>query len=156
MPRWKSPNTFQPSSSWCIRVTGAQHNGNRRSYRISHPDGTQGNGRAGYKRLDEDAAERIPDQVQARTIMGTGQPAERIVQTASEEKAQMIVMATHGQSGWQRFVSGSVTERVIRQATCPIYAVPAPNKSYPGYFINLIGSGTLKTLVKFFDSVLFI
>ena len=80
-------------------------------------------------RLDEDAAERIPDQVQARTIMGTGRPAERIVQTASEEKAQMIVMATHGQSGWQRFVSGSVTERVIRRATCPVYMVPAPNKS---------------------------
>jgi nucleotide-binding universal stress UspA family protein len=80
------------------------------------------------ERIEADAAERIPNHVQSRTIVGTGQAADRIVQIASEVKAQMIVMATHGQSGWQRFVSGSETERVIRKATCPVYVVPAPEE----------------------------
>ena len=81
------------------------------------------------KRIEKDAVERIADHVQCRTIVGTGKPADRIIQMALEEQAQMIVMATHGQSGWQRFVSGSVTERVIRAATCPVFVVPAPDNS---------------------------
>jgi len=80
------------------------------------------------QRIEADAATRIPRHVRSRTIVSTGQPADRIVQTALEEKVQMIVMATHGQSGWQRFVSGSETERVIRKATCPVYVVPAPEE----------------------------
>ena len=80
------------------------------------------------KRIETDAVKRIPHHIQYRTIVGTGRPAERIVQAASEEKVQMIVMATHGQSGWQRFVSGSVTERVVRMARCPVFVVPAPNE----------------------------
>jgi nucleotide-binding universal stress UspA family protein len=81
------------------------------------------------ERIEADAAERIPNNIKFRTVVGTGRPADRIVQAASEEKAQIIVMATHGQSGWQRFVSGSETERVIRLANCPVYVVPAPDES---------------------------
>jgi nucleotide-binding universal stress UspA family protein len=40
----------------------------------------------------------------------------------------MIVMATHGQSGWQRFVSGSETERVFRKTTCSVYVLPGPEE----------------------------
>lgn len=80
------------------------------------------------QKIEADAVEQIPDHVRFNTIVGIGRPADQIVQTALEEKAQIIVMATHGQSGWQRFVSGSVTERVVRMATCPVFVVPAPEE----------------------------
>ena len=40
------------------------------------------------------------------------EPAYGIVQAAAEAKADLIVIATHGQSGWRRFLFGSVTEKV--------------------------------------------
>jgi nucleotide-binding universal stress UspA family protein len=79
--------------------------------------------------IAEDAAQRIRKKVKSRTFVGIGRPADKIVQTAEDETADLIVMATHGQSGWQRFVSGSVTERVVRMSTCPVFVVPAPKES---------------------------
>jgi len=80
------------------------------------------------QKIEADAADQIPDHIRSKTIVKIGRAAEQIVQTALEKKAEIIVMATHGQSGWQRFVSGSVTERVVRMATCPVYVVPAPEE----------------------------
>jgi len=52
-----------------------------------------------------------------------GAPHEEIVRTAEEEGAGMIVMGTHGRSGLNRALLGSVTERVIRLARCPVLTV---------------------------------
>ena len=52
-----------------------------------------------------------------------GRPAHEIVKLAVDEKADIIVMPTHGESGWQRFVFGSVAERVIGLASCPVLVV---------------------------------
>jgi nucleotide-binding universal stress UspA family protein len=52
-----------------------------------------------------------------------GAPHEEIVRTAEEEHAEMIVMGTHGRSGLNRMVLGSVAERVIRLARCPVLTV---------------------------------
>jgi nucleotide-binding universal stress UspA family protein len=38
----------------------------------------------------------------------------------------MIVIATHGESGWKKFLFGSVSEKVIRLAECPVLAIPEP------------------------------
>ena len=70
----------------------------------------------------------IPNHINCRTMIIHGQPAVRIAEVAQKNGANIIVMATHGQSGWQRFISGSVTERVVRMASCPVLAVPAPNQ----------------------------
>jgi len=80
-------------------------------------------------RIADDAAHRISKKVKSRTFVGIGKPADKIVQLAEDEAADLIVMATHGQSGWQRLVSGSVTERVVRMATCPVFVVPAPKEA---------------------------
>ena len=53
-----------------------------------------------------------------------GQAAESIVSYAHDEKADAIVMATHGHTGIRRFVTGSVTEKVVRLAGCPVVTVP--------------------------------
>ena len=52
-----------------------------------------------------------------------GAPFEEIIRTAEEERAGMIVMGTHGRSGLNRALLGSVAERVIRLATCPVLTV---------------------------------
>jgi nucleotide-binding universal stress UspA family protein len=52
-----------------------------------------------------------------------GKPAEEIVKLANKENANLIVIATHGYSGFNRFVFGSVTERVVRTARCPVLTV---------------------------------
>ncbi len=49
-----------------------------------------------------------------------GVPFEEIVKVAEEERADMIVMGTHGRSGLNRVLLGSVAERVIRLAPCPV------------------------------------
>jgi nucleotide-binding universal stress UspA family protein len=52
-----------------------------------------------------------------------GDPASRIVEVATTEGVDAIVMTTHGYSGFTYWVMGSVTERVVRAATCPILVV---------------------------------
>jgi nucleotide-binding universal stress UspA family protein len=54
-----------------------------------------------------------------------GKPAAEIVRVAQELPADLIVMGTHGRSGFQRWVLGSVAETVLRRAPCPVLTVPA-------------------------------
>jgi nucleotide-binding universal stress UspA family protein len=54
----------------------------------------------------------------------TGSPADRIVARASALPADLIVMGTHGSRGFEHLVLGSVTERVLRRARCPVITVP--------------------------------
>jgi nucleotide-binding universal stress UspA family protein len=52
-----------------------------------------------------------------------GPAAQDILRVAEEKNVDLIVMATHGRSGVQRLVLGSVTEKVIRATSCPVLAV---------------------------------
>ena len=52
-----------------------------------------------------------------------GQPPTEVVKCALEEQADFIVIATRGLTGVQRGMIGSVTERVVRTAPCPVWAV---------------------------------
>ncbi len=54
-----------------------------------------------------------------------GDVAGAIVDTAASEQADLIIMSTHGYSGLTRWVLGSVTEKVLRSAPCPVLAVRA-------------------------------
>jgi nucleotide-binding universal stress UspA family protein len=57
-------------------------------------------------------------------LVDVGQPAHRILDRASTLPADLIVMGTHGASGFEHLVLGSVTERVVRKARCPVLTVP--------------------------------
>jgi len=59
------------------------------------------------------------------TMLVDGDPAQEICQAAKEKGADLIVIATHGQTGWRRLVFGSVTEKVVRLAPCPVLTIPA-------------------------------
>ncbi len=55
-----------------------------------------------------------------------GNAAGEVLRYASEKAADMIVIATHGLSGWRRFISGSTTEQIVRQASCPVLTIRKP------------------------------
>jgi nucleotide-binding universal stress UspA family protein len=57
------------------------------------------------------------------TIVKRGNPYEEIIDFATAQSADMIVMSTHGRTGPQRLVIGSVTEKVVRTAPCPVFTV---------------------------------
>lgn len=52
-----------------------------------------------------------------------GHPAERILQTVEEENIDLIVMGASGKHAIERFLLGSVTEKVVRHAKCPVLTV---------------------------------
>jgi universal stress protein A len=52
-----------------------------------------------------------------------GPPADVIVAVATKLPADVIVMVTHGRRGLARLVEGSIAERVLRDAPCPILAI---------------------------------
>jgi nucleotide-binding universal stress UspA family protein len=53
-----------------------------------------------------------------------GDPSRTIVDQALAVPADLVVMGTHGRSGFERFVVGSVAEKVLRKAPCPVLMVP--------------------------------
>lgn len=55
-----------------------------------------------------------------------GNPADAIVERAETLHALMIVIGTHGRSGFRRFLLGSTAERVVRMATVPVLTVHLP------------------------------
>jgi nucleotide-binding universal stress UspA family protein len=59
-------------------------------------------------------------------IVEEGQPASQIVARAASLPADLVVLGTHGRSGFDRVLLGSVTEKVLRKLDCPVMTVPPP------------------------------
>lgn len=75
---------------------------------------------AGNEALEDIEQRANRQEVDALTAMRHGNPHEEIVAYAEEEDVDLIVMGTHGRSGLDRVLLGSVTENVIRQAETPV------------------------------------
>jgi nucleotide-binding universal stress UspA family protein len=65
-------------------------------------------------------------KVESRNLVTTGEAAPEILRIAHQEHADLIVIASHGLTGWRRLVFGSVAEKVVRQASCPVLTIMAP------------------------------
>jgi nucleotide-binding universal stress UspA family protein len=75
------------------------------------------------------AAERLSEQgVQADSVASFGNTVDGIVWAAEREKAELIVMSTHGRSGIGRMVLGSVADAVVRRASMPVILVRPKDK----------------------------
>lgn len=61
-------------------------------------------------------------------ILKMGDPRDVILDHARALPADLIVMSTHSRSGLERWVLGSVAERVVRSAPCPVLVIPPPPK----------------------------
>ncbi len=76
------------------------------------------------------AGANIPPNMPADLEVRIGRPAEEIVAAASDAKSDLIILSTHGRTGLDRYLIGSVAERVARLAPCPVYLM-RPTKAAP-------------------------
>lgn len=81
--------------------------------------------------IQEEASKKLFDRLsQGRedttvyTFTRIGQPRDEILIAAEEWKADMIILGTHGRTGFDHFISGSVAEGVARKAKCPVLIIP--------------------------------
>jgi len=93
---------------------------------------------AAAKRLSNLAASLSAKNIKVRTEIGTANDVGmEIVRIAEDEHADMIVIATHGMTGWRRIPFGSVAKKVVEEAECPVLVLraqetgqtPAPTSS---------------------------
>jgi len=71
------------------------------------------------------AAADVPASVQTEFLVRqSGEADTGILQQAAEQGTNVLVLGTHGRSGFKRFLLGSVAERVIRKSSCPTLVVP--------------------------------
>lgn len=75
--------------------------------------------------LDEVISTRLAGVAGARGVLAIGHPAAEIVRVSHEEEADLIVLSTHGRSGVGHLLFGSVAERVVRSASCPVLTIRA-------------------------------
>ena len=82
--------------------------------------------------LNDNFAELLP-LVEVRQKVEIGSPATNILEEAERERSDLIVMSTHGRTGLAHMLMGSVTEQVVRNASCPVFSIhpPQPRKTQP-------------------------
>ncbi|PEN13439.1 universal stress protein [Longibacter salinarum] len=89
----------------------------------------------------EDVDVKTPADEQGRVRVTYGQiesvsPAHAIIEQAKEDEVDLIVMGTHGRRGFDRLLSGSVSEEVVREAPCPVFTVLAGDEPTPGPYVD--------------------
>lgn len=75
--------------------------------------------------LSENFADLLP-LVEVREKVEIGSPAANILAEAEKEGSDLIVMSTHGRTGLAHILMGSVTEKVVRDALCPVFSIHQP------------------------------
>jgi nucleotide-binding universal stress UspA family protein len=78
------------------------------------------------KALETLAAPAGPLGVPVRIGVYEGRVVQEILDRARSWPADLLVMGTHGRGGFERWMLGSVTEKVLRKAPCPVLTVPPP------------------------------
>jgi len=89
-------------------------------------------------KMKELAHKFIPKSIHYYKLIEEGQPAKKIIEIASREKVDLIIMATHGHSTIDMQIFGSVAQIVVRRANCPVFTIKYfPTEDEEEYAINL-------------------
>jgi nucleotide-binding universal stress UspA family protein len=78
------------------------------------------------QRLVEFIKENCADllgKVELQQVVDLGVPYKKIVEKAEKEGADLVVISTHGRTGVDQFLLGSVTQRVVARAPCPVLSI---------------------------------
>ena len=81
------------------------------------------------ERLREFVRENFADmigKVRMTEVVEAGVPYNKIVTKAEEERIDLIVMSTHGRTGLEQIMLGSVTAKVVARASCPVLSIRPP------------------------------
>jgi nucleotide-binding universal stress UspA family protein len=92
-----------------------------------HPEGYE----LSFEQVKSSALARLQDVQQTRLggyarcelLVEVGDPFARLMEIAAQRKVDLIVTATHGRTGLEHLVMGSVAEKIIRHAPCPVFVV---------------------------------
>jgi nucleotide-binding universal stress UspA family protein len=82
--------------------------------------------------------------IEVEHVLEVGDPATAILEVAQERPCDLIAMGTHGRTGLGRLLMGSVAERVVRQASCPVLTVKTrqrPASSSVEHVGEAVGTG---------------
>jgi len=71
----------------------------------------------------DDTIEMLPDSIDAEPVVESGVPHETILDYAEREGTDVIAMGTHGRTGLDHYLIGSVAERVVRRSSVPVLTV---------------------------------
>ena len=82
------------------------------------------------RELDQTSAHLRESGVKSRGLMRVGAPFLEILHAAQTENADLIVMGTHGRTGLAHVLIGSVAERVVNKAPCPVLTVRHPDRKF--------------------------
>ncbi|HSK70787.1 MAG TPA: universal stress protein [Pyrinomonadaceae bacterium] len=89
--------------------------------------------RENAQRILEESSREIKDKLTDRNVSVStealfGSPESRIVETAEEMHADLIVVGSHGYNRWERLLLGSVSDSVVHHAPCSVLVVRTPKK----------------------------
>ncbi|MBI3927661.1 MAG: universal stress protein [Armatimonadetes bacterium] len=79
--------------------------------------------RAAREFLEQKKRDLEAEGLHARVLVLEGQAARCIVETATRETVDLVVLSSHGHSGLRRIFFGSVAQKVLRRAPCPVLVV---------------------------------
>jgi len=78
---------------------------------------------AAQKRMTAAAKEQFPGIAKLETRVEIGAPADKILELAKKEKIDLIIMGAHGRKGLERAIFGSIADKVVTSAPCPVLTV---------------------------------
>lgn len=79
----------------------------------------------------EQAAREAPTGLRIRPVVARGTPARVIVEVAEKEGVDLIIMTSHTARGLEHVLLGSVTDKVLRSAPCPVLVMPIKEHKGP-------------------------
>lgn len=82
------------------------------------------------KELDQLTARLREAGLKSRSLMRVGAPFLEIIHAAQSENVDLIVMGTHGRTGLAHVLMGSVAERVVNKAHCPVLTIRHPDRKF--------------------------
>jgi nucleotide-binding universal stress UspA family protein len=71
----------------------------------------------------ESAKEELGEDIKVSTKIGEGSPADVILSTVEDEDIDLVVIGSSGKTGFDRFIMGSVAERVVKSAKCNVLVI---------------------------------
>jgi universal stress protein A len=80
--------------------------------------------------LEKLANKEISKDLRVKTLVKTGKPFIEIIETASQENVDIVIISTHGHSGVEHILFGSTAEKVVRKAPCPVLTIREPIKGF--------------------------
>ncbi len=80
------------------------------------------------KKLKQISEKKVSNKIKTQTVIKHGEAATEINRAAKEENMDLIVIATHGETGLGHLIFGSVAEKVVRNASSPVLTIRVSEK----------------------------